>query len=246
MYLNAIDINADLGEGIGNEAQLMPLISSCNIACGGHAGDEHVMRKVIKLAKQHCVKIGAHPSFPDTENFGRVPMDMPCVALFKSIESQINTLIDVLKEERAILHHVKPHGALYNMAAKDERIATIIIEVMKSMQLPVNLYVPYKSVIADIAIQNKIPITYEAFADRNYNDDLTLVSRKLEDAVLEDEDAVFQHVFKMISEGKVKTITGKDVNIEAQTFCVHGDNPKAIGLLNRLKSTLESKGISIR
>lgn len=246
MYPNAIDINADLGEGIGNEAQLMPLISSCNIACGGHAGDEYLMRTVVKLAKQHRVKIGAHPSFPDTENFGRVPMDMPCAALFKSVEDQINALIDVLNEERATLHHVKPHGALYNMAAKDERIATIIVEVMKSMHLPVNLYVPYKSVIAAIAIQNKIPITYEAFADRNYNDDLTLVSRNKENAVLNDEDAVFQHVFKMISEGKVKTITGKDINIEAQTFCVHGDNPKAIGLLNRLKSTLESKGIRIR
>ncbi|GAL68549.1 5-oxoprolinase subunit PxpA [Jejuia pallidilutea] len=246
MYPKSIDINADLGEGIGNEAQLMPLISSCNIACGGHAGDESVMHKVVKLANQHRVKIGAHPSFPDTENFGRVPMNMPCVALFQSVETQIRTLIDILNQEHAILHHVKPHGALYNMAAKDERIATIMVEVMKSMHLPVNLYVPYASVIADIAIKNKIPITYEAFADRNYNDDLTLVSRDKENAVLTNEDAVFQHVYRIISEGKVKTITGKCVEIKAQTFCIHGDNPKAIGLLNRLKKTLESKGIRIQ
>ncbi|MGC6429447.1 MAG: 5-oxoprolinase subunit PxpA [Jejuia sp.] len=241
----SIDINADLGEGMGNEEQLMPLISSCNIACGGHAGDANTMRSIVKLAKAHKVKIGAHPSFPDTENFGRVFLEMPCAALFKSIEDQVNALVDMVNEENTVLHHVKPHGALYNSAVKDERTATIIVEVMKSMHLPVYLYVPYKSVIANLAIENKIPIIYEAFADRNYNDDLTLVSRSNENAVLHDEDAVFNHVFRMISEEKVKTISGKEVEIKAHTFCIHGDNPKAIGLANRLKRNLEAKGVSI-
>ncbi len=241
----SIDINADLGEGIGNEEQLMPLISSCNIACGGHAGDEETMRNAVQLAKHQSVKIGAHPSFPDTENFGRLPMDMPCAALFKTIEDQINSLKEIIEEENATLHHVKPHGALYNMAIKDKNTATVIVEVMKSMHLPVYLYVPYKSVIADIALRNRIPIIYEAFADRNYNDDLTLVSRQKENAVLHDENEVFEHVFRMISQGNVKTVTGKEVRIEAHTFCIHGDNPKAIGLVNRLKNNLESKGILI-
>ncbi|MEW4922828.1 5-oxoprolinase subunit PxpA [Algibacter sp. 2305UL17-15] len=242
----SIDINADLGEGIGNESQLMPFISSCNIACGGHAGDEDIMQHVVKLAKKYKVKIGAHPSFPDPENFGRVAMDMPCVALFKSIEDQINLLIAILEEENMNLHHVKTHGALYNMAAKDEKIATVIAEVMKSMELPVALYVPYNSVMAEIAVENKIPIVYEAFADRNYNDDLTLVSRQKENAIIENPEDVFQHVYRMISEEKVKTISGKKIKIKAQTFCIHGDNPKAIGLLNRLNNQLEEKGICVR
>ncbi|TBN06364.1 5-oxoprolinase subunit PxpA [Hyunsoonleella flava] len=246
MQNRSIDINADLGESIGNEAQLMPFISSCNIACGGHAGDVKTMKMVVKLAKKHQVKIGAHPSFPDVENFGRVAMEMPCAALFKSVLDQINALLKVLEEENASLHHVKPHGALYNMAMKDEKTAKVIVEVMKSMHLPVFLYVPYKSVIAKIATQQKIPIIYEAFADRNYNDDLTLVSRQKENALLHNEDDVFQHVFRMVSKGKVKTITGKEIEIKAHTFCIHGDNPKAIGLVNKLVSNLKSKGVSIQ
>jgi UPF0271 protein len=170
---------------------------------------------------------------------------MPCAALFKSIEDQINSLVEILNEQNAVLHHVKPHGALYNSAATDEKIATVIIEVMKSMHLPVYLYVPYKSVISNLAIENKIPIIYEAFADRNYNDDLTLVSRSNKNAVLHDEAAVFHHVYRMISKGKVKTISGKDIEIKAHTFCIHGDNPKAIGLANRLKSSLETNGVRI-
>jgi UPF0271 protein len=241
----SIDINADLGEGIGNEEQLMPLISSCNIACGGHAGDKDTIREVVKLAKVYKVKIGAHPSFPDPENFGRLPMEMPCAALFKSIKDQINTLVDIVDEENTVLHHVKPHGALYNKAVKDAKIANVIIEVMKSMHLPVYLYVPYKSVIARLAIEYKIPIIYEAFADRRYNDDLTLVSRLKKNAVLHDEDEVFQHVYTMISQNKVKSISGKELEIKAHTFCIHGDNPKAIGLVNRLKYSLESKGVNV-
>ncbi|GGD25582.1 5-oxoprolinase subunit PxpA [Hyunsoonleella pacifica] len=241
----SIDINADLGEGIGNEEQLMPLISSCNIACGGHAGDKNTIREVVKLAKAYKVKIGAHPSFPDPENFGRLPMEMPYAALFKSIKDQINTLVDIVDEENTVLHHVKPHGALYNKAVKDAKIANVIIEVMKSMHLPVYLYVPYKSVIARLAIEYKIPIIYEAFADRRYNDDLTLVSRSKKNAVLHDEDEVFQHVYTMISQKKVKSISGKELEIKAHTFCIHGDNPKAIGLVNRLKYSLESKGVSV-
>lgn len=241
----SIDINADLGEGIGNEDQLMPLISSCNIACGGHAGDESTIKKVVKLAKTYNVKIGAHPSFPDPENFGRLPMEMPCAALFKTIKDQISTLVDIVNKENAVLHHVKPHGALYNSAVKDTRIANVIIEVMKSMHLPVYLYVPYRSVIASLAVEHKIPIIYEAFADRRYNDDLTLVSRSIPDAVLHDEKEVFAHVYKMISENKVKTVSGKALEIRAHTFCVHGDTPKAVALVNRLKYNLESKGVSI-
>ncbi|WP_298238115.1 5-oxoprolinase subunit PxpA [uncultured Algibacter sp.] len=246
MIPNAIDINVDVGEGIGNESLIMPLISSCNIACGGHAGDAEIMRTVVKLAKQHRVKVGAHPSFPDKENFGREKLDMSCAALFKSIKGQINSLLHVLQEEHGRLHHIKPHGALYNLAAVDEKVANVIVEVMKSMVLPIKLYVPYKSIIEELAIENNIPIVYEAFADRNYNADLTLVSRKEANALIYTEEDVFNHIFSIISKNQVKTITGKFTKIKAQTFCIHGDNKNAVNLIRSLESRLQTKGILIR
>lgn len=246
MDSQTIDINMDVGEGIGNELLLMPYISSCNIACGGHAGDFKTMEEVVKLAKHHRVKIGAHPSFPDKENFGRKAMKMSCAALFSSIKNQIDDLVKVLDEAHVSLHHVKPHGALYNLAAVDEKIAKVIIEVMRSIVLPIKLYVPYKSVIAHLALKNGIDITYEAFADRNYNSDLSLVSRSEKNAVIENENQVFEHVYRMISTQKVKTIAGNEMDIKANTFCVHGDNPKAVKLIKSLNRKLEQKGIKIQ
>jgi UPF0271 protein len=240
-----VDINVDVGEGVGNESQLIPYVSSCNIACGGHAGNSKTMRKVVKLAHQHHVKIGAHPSFPDIENFGRKAIDMPCVALFASLKAQINDLMTIIKQEKALLHHVKPHGALYNMAVINPKIATTIIEVMKSIARPIKLYVPYNSVIETLALENNIPITYEVFADRNYNNDLTLVSRSEKDALIHDSDAMFEHVYRMISKQKVKTISGAEVAIKAETVCLHGDNLHAVDLLKKLRFSLESKGIKI-
>jgi len=243
--LQTIDINVDVGEGLDNEAQLMPYISSCNIACGGHAGDSQTMRTVVKLAKQYNVKIGAHPSFPDKENFGRQPIEISSVALFKSIREQINNLMFVLREENARLHHIKPHGALYNLAVTKTSIATVIIEAMKSISLPIKLFVPYNSVVAELAIKENIPIVYEAFADRNYNDDLTLVSRKEKNAVISDYDELFNHIYRMITQQKVKTKNGVEVELKAKTFCIHGDNPKAVDLIKNLKQRLEQVHINI-
>ena len=240
-----IDINADVGEGIGNEAELLPLVSSCNIACGGHAGDDQTMHEVIKLAKINGVKIGAHPSFPDRENFGRKPMDISCAALFKSLEDQTIQLIKHLDDLNASLHHIKPHGALYNLAAKEEKTAMVIVELMKSFAFPIYLYVPFGSVISKMAIKNNIPIIYEAFADRNYNNDLSLVSRDLSGAVILDSEAIFQHVYGIIKNKRVKTIDGKQISLQAHTFCVHGDNPEAIKLLIGLRKKLDELGIQV-
>ncbi|MDO7173317.1 5-oxoprolinase subunit PxpA [Mariniflexile sp. AS56] len=245
MINNSIDINVDVGEGIGNESLLLPYVSSCNIACGGHAGNGKTMRKVVKLAQKHRVKIGAHPSFPDIENFGRKPMQMSCVALYNSVKEQIFNLKSILKEENALLHHVKPHGALYNMAVTDVKIATTLVEVMKSIEMPVKLYVPCNSIIERLALENNIPITYEVFADRNYNDDLTLVSRTDKNALIHDSDVMFEHVFYMLEKRKVKTITGAEVAVKAQTFCVHGDNLQAAELVKKLRANLEAKGVKI-
>ena len=245
MHDYKIDINVDVGEGVGNESQLMPYISSCNIACGGHAGNIETMRSVVKLAKAYDVKIGAHPSFPDRKNFGRASMEIPSKVLYISIKSQIRNLLNVLKEEHAKLYHIKPHGALYNLAIVDKKIANIIIEAIKSIALPIKLYVPYKSIIADLARENNIFTIYEAFADRNYNENLTLVSRNNHKALIKDEMVLFNHVYKMITTKKVKSVVGTEIPIQADTFCVHGDNPEAVNLVKHLRAKLEEKGIKI-
>ena len=246
MEAKFIDINVDVGEGIGNESILMPIISSCNIACGGHAGDSESMRMVVKLATANNVKIGAHPSFPDKANFGRKQMDISCAALYTSIKGQIDNLMTILEQENTRLNHVKPHGALYNLAAVDDKAASVIIEVMKNFILPVKLFVPFNSVIEKKAIENNIPIKYEAFADRNYNDDGTLVSRNEKNALIHDSEQMFDHVFRMISSQKVKTISGSEIKILADTFCIHGDNPKAVDLIQDLSKRLREKSIQIK
>ncbi len=246
MINTIIDINADVGEGIGNEKELMPYISSCNIACGGHTGDFDTMRKVVELAIKHHLKIGAHPSFPDTKNFGRQVMEMSCVALYTSIREQIQKLVDVLNDLHKPLHHVKPHGALYNLAAVDEKTANVIIEVMKTSMSQTKLYVPYDSVISHLALKNNIPIVYEVFADRNYNDDLTLVSRSESNAIINDADVMFEHLSTMFFKGKVKTVSNNYKTIKAETFCIHGDNPKSVTLLKTLLNRLKLEGISVR
>ncbi|AXT19845.1 5-oxoprolinase subunit PxpA [Flavobacteriaceae bacterium AU392] len=239
-----VDLNCDVGEGVDNEAFLIPNISSCNIACGGHAGDTETMQTVVKLCKEYNVKAGAHPSFPDRENFGRKDMSMPHDDLVKSVKSQIEDLIVVLNENKVPLYHIKPHGALYDMAAKNETIAKAIIEVMQDYK-EIHLYVPYNSVMERLAITAGLSIIYEGFADRNYNEDLRLVSRALPNALIIDEEEMFEHVYRMVTQEKVKTASGVEVKIKAQTFCVHGDNPKAIELIAALKTNLTKSGIEI-
>ncbi|MBT8288681.1 MAG: 5-oxoprolinase subunit PxpA, partial [Bacteroidia bacterium] len=214
--------------------------------CGGHAGDDETMNQVVELAKKNRVKIGAHPSFPDPENFGRIPMEMPCAALYHTVKSQITRLMKVLRSNDAQLHHVKPHGALYNQAASDKRTAIVVLEAVKSIPFPLQLYVPFGSVIADLAIEEGVHIKYEVFADRNYNDDLSLVSRKLSNALITDKSAMSEHVIRMVSRGRVKTITGKEVPIKAETICVHGDNPKAVSLVKYLHKQLRKNQVEIQ
>ncbi|WP_243472246.1 5-oxoprolinase subunit PxpA [Winogradskyella sp. MH6] len=246
MSFKTVDINADVGEGLGNEALLMPYLSSCNIACGGHAGDAKTMTEVVRLAKNHEVKIGAHPSFPDPLNFGRAVMDISAADLYSSLKSQIRRLQQILHKENAQLHHIKPHGALYNLAAKDEKTAKIIIEVVKSIAMPIQLYVPYNSAISKLAEQEKVNMTFEAFADRNYEENLSLVSRKKEDAILHKNSKILNHILGMIHREKVTTINGVEVPIKASTFCVHGDTKNALEILEFLTKELPKYNVKIQ
>ena len=242
-----IDINCDLGEGIGSDEKLITFLSSCNIACGGHAGDEYSMLKTILLAKKNKVKIGAHPSFPDKESFGRSEIYLPKEQLSNIIYNQIIFLNDLIKKEKSSLHHVKPHGALYTMASTDFNIAEAVIEAIKKLNEPCYLYVPFSSVISALAIKENIPIKYEGFIDRNYNDNLTLVSRKFETATLNKNDPlkIFEHLYRMVSEQKVKSINNKLITIQAKTFCIHGDNPNASNILKYLHKKFKEVNISV-
>jgi len=240
-----IDINADVGEGIGNEAILMPYLSSCNIACGGHTGDNTTMNDVVRLAIQHNVKVGAHPSFPDQENFGRQIMTINNVDLFDSVMSQTIALNNIAKQHGIALNHIKPHGALYNLAAKDETIAKHIVNVISSFSYKIKLYAPYNSVIAKIAKSENIEVYYEGFADRNYNDDLSLVSRKKSDALITKKEDVFDHVYRIVKDRKVKTVNRVEVQLLADTICVHGDTKNAVDILKYLNQHLPANGVEI-
>lgn len=240
-----IDINCDVGEGIGNEAQLLPLISSCNIACGGHAGDGATMREVIKLANKYRVKVGAHPAYPDRANFGRISMDIPEDRLTSSIQDQIQKLVNLLEEEAMDLHHIKAHGALYNDLAKSRSLSRLFLQAMEKYWGSTYLYVPFGSEIAKEALDMGLRIKYEAFADRNYNNDLSLVSRTHAHALIEYPGKVLEHLRRMVTEQTVRTQVGENIHIEADTYCIHGDTPNALQILTYLSKHLPNYQIHI-
>jgi UPF0271 protein len=233
-----IDINCDLGEGLDNEHIIMPLISSCNISCGAHAGSIEIMDKVIQLAVKHKVKIGAHPSFPDRKNFGRKVLDISNSDLQKSLEDQLTILKDRALLQNATIHHVKPHGALYNLIAVNREKASIVIAAIQHVFEAVKLYVPYQSRIEEVAVQSGLEIVYEAFADRMYNEDLSLVSRTFSNALIEDKLEVLKQVQKISNKQLVTTVNFHEKKIKASTFCVHGDTKNAIEILEYLHKHL--------
>jgi UPF0271 protein len=234
-----MDINCDLGEGIGKDEQIMPFISSCNIACGVHAGNSSIMKSTVVLAKINDVKIGAHPSFLDRENFGRKEMFLPKDILKSQIINQIASLNEIVKREGVKLHHVKPHGALYNMAAKYNDIAMAVIEAVQFFDEDLILYVPYGSLIAYKARKFKIPYYNEVFADRNYNDDLTLVSRDEPEAVIENASRINQRVLQLINEGTIVSLNGRIKTMKVDSVCVHGDNPNAVNIVKDLTEAIQ-------
>ncbi len=240
----AIDINCDVGEGIGNEAKLLPLISSCNIACGGHAGDEATIKEVIQLAKMHQVKIGAHPSYPDKENFGRVVLNISSERLIESIQQQLTVFTKVLDKEDAHLHHIKSHGALYNKIAQDEALAHVFLDAIEPYKT-IPLYLPYLSKIHGVAIKRGFSFFLEAFADRNYNDDLNLLPRSSAKALITKPEAVLKHILRMVKESSIQTPSGKRMEIKADTFCIHGDTSSAFEILMYLSTELPKHQVNI-
>ncbi len=242
--MKTIHINCDLGEGGKYDAQLMPLISTCNIACGGHAGDAKSMLKTVLLAMENNVEMGAHPSYPDSDNFGRRSLVIPDYELKKSLLNQIQNLHEIVKVQGGKLTHLKPHGALYNDAAKDEKIAQIVLDSVLESGLDLSLYVPQNSIISSLA-KGKIPVVFEAFADRNYNSDFSLVSRAKNNALITQKEAVFKHLLSMFSKGEI--VCENDVKIPsvAATYCLHSDTPNSVEIIKFLDKEFSKMNIKI-
>lgn len=220
-----------------NEHLIMPFIHSCNIACGGHAGDAATMKRVIALARENGVEIGAHPSYPDKENFGRVSLSMEKNALTDSIRSQMNAFVVAMGDDARDLHHIKAHGALYNDLAKNRELAETYLEGIETFKDEVVVYVPFDSEIQKVAKEKGFKTAVEAFGDRNYQDDLKLVSRKEPEALITDKREVLAHV-KRIAGGCVRTISGKEFPLHADTICIHSDTDNALDILKYLKQHL--------
>lgn len=238
-----IDINCDVGEGVENESELFLLISSCNIACGGHAGSKETIQTCLKLAQENNVLIGAHPSYPDKENFGRISMDISGEDLIDSIKNQMQFFLNQCDWVGASLHHIKPHGALYNDLAKDKVKAQFFLKAIDPYKNNIFLYVPYGSIVQELALLQNFKVKREAFADRNYNSDLSLVSRKMDNAVITNEREVLAHILRMFNEKRVKSIDGKETPLFADTFCIHGDTPNALQILTYITVHLNEHNI---
>ena len=240
--IKKVDINCDMGESyyeniIGNDIELMKYITSCNIACGFHGGDPNTIRSTVELALNNKVNIGAHPSYFDIEGFGRRKVILKSDELESILLYQVAALKGIIETYGVKLNHVKPHGALYNMATIDDTIAEVIVLAIKKIDPNLKLYGPSKMKWKNISEKHGIKYVSEVFSDRNYNEDLTLVDRKNENSMITSVDKSIEHISKMLYEGQVKTINNKLVDIDVETICVHGDQPNAAKYLLKIYST---------
>jgi UPF0271 protein len=241
-----IDINCDMGEGMLNDKALMPFISSANIACGYHAGDEDTIKQTITYCLENNVAIGAHPGFKDKANFGRIPQHLSDCELYDLVAEQINIVKNICTRMGATLHHVKPHGALYNMAAVDAGISYIIANAIKEIDNNLILYGLSNSYLITEAKANGLKTANEIFADRTYQPDGTLTPRNMHGALIKNDDDALEQVLMMIEQKKVKTLTGELIPIKADTICIHGDGEHALSFAQQIYSTLQNKCIDIQ
>jgi 5-oxoprolinase (ATP-hydrolysing) subunit A len=233
-----VDINCDMGEGIGRDEQLMPFIDSANIACGYHAGDIATMQHTIDLCREHKVSVGAHPSFLDKENFGRKEMQLPPEDLYELIIQQLIIINELTEQSSLPLIHVKPHGALYNMSARDPLLANVIARAVKDFNKELVLFGLSGS--HSIAEAKKIGLKSrsEVFADRTYRDDGSLTPRSVAGALIDDADKAVAQALEMVNEGTVTTTSGKKITILAETVCIHGDGEHAVEFARAIRQAI--------
>jgi UPF0271 protein len=251
MSVLTVDLNSDVGESfgayqMGTDEAIMPYITSANIACGFHAGDPAVMKKTVRLAIKHNVAIGAHPGLPDLAGFGRRELAISAVEAFDMVVYQTGALWGFVKAEGGKLHHIKPHGALYTMAAVNATLAEAIAEAVYQVNPEILLYGLAGSEL--IKAGNKIGLhtANEVFADRTYQPDGTLTPRRLANAMISDTDQAVSQVVRMVKEGKVVSLQGTDFSIKPDTICIHGDSQHALALARHIHEALIKEGILIK
>jgi UPF0271 protein len=242
----SVDLNADLGEGAGHDDELFELISSANVATGFHAGDSDTMHAAVSTAKKHGVAVGAHPSFFDRENFGRKELQVSNQEVLDAVAYQLGVFQAIASAVDVRPSHVKPHGALYNMAVRDQELAEAIARAIESVDRKLILFAPDKSWLARAGEAHGLQVAREIFADRNYLDDGWLVPRTRPDALLRDPKEAAARVLRMLREGKVRSVEGRDVDVRGETICVHGDTPGAVEFARELRTQLEKEGVAIR
>lgn len=235
-----IDINCDMGEGMNNEAELMPYISSANIACGFHAGDEDTMHTVVALALKHNVAVGAHPSFPDRENFGRTEMKTGNTELYDLIAEQLFSLNKILQASGGLMKHVKPHGALYNLSARDPVTADIIAKAVKDFDSRLILFGLSGSVSLSAAQAAGLQTAAEVFADRTYQDDGSLTPRSMAGALIHDRNEMLKQVLQLLKTQTVNSVSGKTIPLIADTVCIHGDGAHATDFVKAIYEGLST------
>jgi UPF0271 protein len=254
MAQTAIDLNADVGESfgaytLGLDADVIPLVSSANIACGFHAGDPSVMHRTIALCRRHGVAAGAHPGLPDLVGFGRRNMEVSLDEIRDMVAYQVGALQAIAACQGLRLKHVKPHGALYNMAVKNPEIWDAVAETVGRIDPGLIVFVlagGSRQPLEEIAARRGVRFAFEFFADRAYNPDGSLVSRRLPGAVVRDHEHVTAKALRLVREGRVAAIDGSTIALKADTICVHGDNPEALALVRRIRAALEAEGVAVR
>ena len=245
-----VDLNSDLGESFGRytlgmDADILQLVSSANVACGYHASDPLVMNKTIAMAKETGVRVGAHPGFPDLMGFGRRNMDVSPAEAKAYTLYQLGALDAFCKAHGVKMQHVKPHGAMYNMAGKDYALSKAICEAIYEYDKDLIVMALYGGELVHAAEDMGLKVAREVFADRAYEEDGSLVNRRKEGAMITDENEAIARVVRMIKEQKVTAITGKDIPIKADSVCVHGDGVKALAFVKKIRETLTAEGVEI-
>lgn len=241
----SVDLNADLGEGAGHDVELLGLVSSASIACGFHAGNAAMMRAALLAAKERGVAVGAHPGFEDRENFGRREIAIGDEEVFGLVVYQLGAFHALAASLGLRAQHVKPHGALYNMAARNEAIADAVVRAVQAVNPALILFAPPHSELSRAAEARELHVAREVFADRNYLADGSLVPRSHPEALLHDPVEAANRVFRMLTDGKVRAIDGSDVAVQAETICVHGDTPHAVEFAKELRLALHQTGIVV-
>ncbi|PLC54864.1 lactam utilization protein LamB [Pollutimonas nitritireducens] len=247
----SIDLNCDMGESfgawnMGQDDEILPFVTSANIACGFHAGDPGVMRKTVAAALKHGVALGAHPGLPDLAGFGRRSMDISPDNAYDMVVVQLGSMAGVAASQGSRLHHVKAHGALYNMAARQPELAKAIAQAVYDVDRSLVFYALASSVQAGIAQDVGLNVAQEVFADRSYQSDGSLTPRRQPGAMIVDVEVSIRQVLRMITEGKVSSMQGVDVAVQADTLCIHGDQPGAVMFARAIRQALHDNNILVK